>query len=223
MERRDLNDILAAVVLYESSRSIEEFALHVVTKDENADGSDSVRPFPTRAQRPYLWKFVDLVQREQLVLVEKSRQLMLTWAMCVVCLWYAKYNPNRLIFVQSKKEEDAANLVYNGEPANSRISFIEMNLPEDMQTLDFKKGASYGQLRFFHPEGTSKIWAIPEGGDKIRSYTSSLVFSDEYAFQPEAEAAYKAARPAMGKGGKFIGVSSARNGAFMKTLLRRIA
>ena len=90
----------------ECAESIETFARYVVTKDEHGQGDASIRPFPTREQKPYVWDIIDTIHREQLVAIEKSRQLFVTWIVCLYCLWSAKFHKNRLIFVQSKKEED---------------------------------------------------------------------------------------------------------------------
>ena len=140
---------------------------------------------------------------------------MLTWLCCLYCLWVAKYQKNRLIFIQSKKEENAANLVYNAEPNQARISFLETHLPKEMQSDVIW---SYGKAIF--KETGSTIQGIPEGGDQIRSYTPSLVFSDESAFQPEFEQAITAVKPCIDGGGQFIGVSTANNGSYMKELIR---
>lgn len=204
----------------ECANSLEYFARYVRTRDEHQSGAASVRPFPTRSEKPYVWDYLDLVQEEPLVAVEKSRQLMFTWATCLYLYWRAKYVENRLIFIQSKKEEDAANLVFSKEPFGARISFMEYSLPAELQTIDWNRNASYGQLVF--PDTHSKIWGVPEGGDIIRSYVASIVFADEFAFQPEAESAYKALRPTISGGGQFICVSTARSGAFMKRLLARV-
>lgn len=215
-EKREIEILSYCVAFEDSANSIEYFAQYVRTKDEHGDGSTSIKHFPARSEKPYLWEFLDACVEEDLVAVEKSRQLMLTWGACLFCLWYAKFRPNQLVLVQSKKEEDAANLVYNKEPPHGRISFMEYNLPPEMQTMDWKKGTSYSQLAFANG---SRIWGIPEGGDKVRSYTASVWFSDEFAFQPEAEDAWKAARPTVSGGGKVILISTARAGAFMQKLI----
>jgi hypothetical protein len=209
--------MMEAVVRSECEDSIEVFAKHVRTKDEHGLGELSVKQFPTREEKPYVWEVIDTIQREQLVAVEKSRQLMVTWIMCLFCLWMAKFQPNRLIFIQSKKEEDAANLVFNSEWPAARISFIESNLPDFLRS---DCAAAYGKL--FYRDTGSRIWGIPEGGDQIRSYTASCIVSDEAAFQPEFEQAWKAANPSIKGGGKMIVVSSARNGAYMKKLIARV-
>lgn len=90
-----------------------------------------------------------------------------------------------------------------------RASFIEQNLPLWMrQTVS----ESYGIL--LYPDG-SKLWGIPQGGDIIRSYTGSGLFSDEAAFQPFAREAYRAAKACCRK---IVMVSSAEGGSFFGQL-----
>jgi hypothetical protein len=188
------------------------FLQWVRTKDEH-DADNPVKPFPLK---DYTAHILSEFLKEDIVFLPKSRQIMITWLCCAHILWQAKSTPHRLLFIQSKKEEDAANLVFNGGRSgndwnNARISFIESNLPwwlqEEKGTLD----SSYGKLMFGNG---SKIWGIPQGGDMIRSYTPSLVISDEAAFQPEFGGAYLAILPAIKHGGKMIAVSSANQGFF---------
>ena len=148
-----------------------------------------------------------------LFMTEKSRQVMVTWLCCAWILWSAKFHPHRLVLVQSKREDDAAALVFTKDPFFARISFMEHHLPAHLKTLTFPKAGSYGHLYF--PNG-SHIWAIPEGGDIIRSQTPSIVFSDEAAFQPEFGAAVTAALPAIKGGGALVGVSSAEPSTFQE-------
>lgn len=216
-EKEAIQVLIWQVAWVECGESLRKFAEYVVTKDEHAHGDFSVRPFPSPEEKPYVWEILDTVERESLVAIEKSRQIMVTWMMCLYCLWAAKFKKNRLVFIQSKKEEDAANLVFNTEWITARISFMEYNLPEQLKS---EIHPSYGQLTFL--DSGSKIWGIPEGGEKIRSYTPSVIFSDEFAYQPEAEEAWIAAQPAIRGGGKFICASSAKAGAFMRTLIRRV-
>jgi hypothetical protein len=215
-EQKRLLGVLAAVQNLECSESLETFARYVLTKDEHGKDEGSVRPFPTRVEKPYVWEVLDTIQREQIIAVEKSRQLMVTWLVCLYILWECKFRQNRLWFVQSKKENDAANLVFNSDWNTARISFMECHLPEVLRS---DCTTSYSSLQF--RDTGSRAWGIPEGADQIRSYTASGIFSDEAAFQPEFENAFKASNASIKGGGKLIVVSSARSGAFMKKLLRR--
>lgn len=128
----------------------------------------------------------------------------MTWLCCALCLHEAEFNKGRYVFVQSKKEEDANSLV-------ERIKFIYNQQP------DFLKGnaeETYCKLKF--RDSNSQVVGIPQGGDQIRMHTASRIFSDEMAFQPEAEDAYTAARPCIEGGGTFVGVSSANPGFFQE-------
>lgn len=160
--------------------------LYVWTRDEY-DQTNPVKPFP---DEPALRELLDEIHNgpQQVTCIGKSRQLTVTWLVVAYFLWWARFKPNQLLFIQSKKEEDAANLVFNKEPGMGRASFIEENLPWWMKLAT---NPSYGILLF--PNG-SKLWGIPQGGDIIRSYTGSGLFSDEAAFQPFAREAYRAAK-----------------------------
>lgn len=211
------------------------FESGLVTKDEH-DQESALKGFPTI---PYLRALLDdllvcgrlqkpsdaswaraaghsddwlcAVSESGLLFVEKSRQVMATWLVCAYLLWRAKYRPHQLLLVQSKKEDDAANLVFNKEPTVARISFMETHLPKHLRTVDFPKGGAFARLYF--PTG-SQIWGIPEGSDIIRSNTASVIFSDEAAFQPEFGGAFTAALPAVKGGGSYIAISSANPGEF---------
>jgi hypothetical protein len=188
------------------------FIMHVNTKDEH-DEINPIKLFPDKPYVSYLLKLF-YQKAQSIFFIAKSRQIMLTWLCCVFALWLAKAVPHRLIFLQSKKEEDAANLVFAGGRTGknwntARISFIEKHLPWWLQDKGIE--SAYGKLLF---SNGSKIWGIPEGADMIRSYTPSLVISDEAAFQPEFGSAYTAMLPIAKQGGMLIAISSANPGPF---------
>ncbi|HYE93736.1 MAG TPA: hypothetical protein VEA38_22075 [Terriglobales bacterium] len=227
-----------ALEVEKSRRNAHHFIFdsgHLATKDEH-DAKDPVKRVP---DIPYLRVLLDcylvsgrLISPEDakyaldagmplaflcemhalgMVLVEKSRDVFVTNLTCCYLFWRARSLDHQKILVQSKKEEDAAPLVFNKEPQFGRMSFMEMHLPRHLRKLTFPSGAAYGNLYF--PNG-SQVRAIPEGGHIIRSEHPSVIFSDEAAFQPEFGAAYTAAMPACEGGGQFIAVSSAEPGAF---------
>lgn len=209
------------------------------TKDEH-DQVDPVKRFP---DEPYLRVLLDLLlvsgriieatgaryalgagielsylqalHEVGVLCLEKSRQIMATWTVCAYVLWRAKFVAHQLILIQSKREDDAANLVFNRDPTVGRISFMEFSLPAWLRSQDVLKRATYSQLLF--PNG-SRVWGIPEGGDVIRSNTPSLIVSDEAAFQPEFGASYAAAQPAINGGGQYVALSSAEPGDYADLL-----
>ncbi len=158
-------------------------------------------------------EFLIHIYQTGIYFVEKSRHVLATWLSCGYLLWRARRDPHQLLIVQSKREEDAAALVYDKEPDLGRISFLEWSLPEHLRVAKLPSGGKYCHLYF--PNG-SHIWGIPEGGHIIRSHNPSVVFSDEAAFQPEFGKAYTAALPAITHGGQLIVVSSAEPSEFMQ-------
>src|SRR3990167_1852541 len=143
--------------------------------------------------------------------VEKSRDLFVTNITCCFIHWRAKYKKHQLILVQSKNEDDAANLVYNKDADVARLSFQEYHLPESMKTCNVDKAGSYCNI--YWPTG-SRCRAIPEGARVIRSEHPSMVFSDEGGFQDEFSGSFTAALPAVQGGGFYLSVSSANPGDF---------
>jgi len=209
------------------------------TKDEH-DQETPVKPFP---DLPYLrvlldcllvsgklkdpvvanyaldaglsYEWLGLIWDIGLLPVEKSRQVMATWLVCAYLLWRAKFRQYQLILVQSKREDDAANLVFNKDEGVARMSFMESQLPSWLRSIEFPKDVTFGHIHVRSGFGKgSHVWAVPEGADIIRSNTPSVVFSDESAFQPEFDASYTAARPCLEGGGQYIALSSANPGSF---------
>lgn len=216
----------------------------LITKDEHAPEAPA-QPFP---DKPYLRVFLDcllvsgryltplqatyaldwgvpLARLERLhqsgvLCVEKSRQVMASWLVVAYVLWRAKFHPHQLILVQSKREDDAALLVFQKEPQIARLSFLEMNLPPELRKVPFsdhhglsRQGFGATRCHVYFPNG-SHVWGIPQGGNIIRSNTCSLLFSDEAGFQPEFGLAYQAALPSIKGGGQGVFVSSAEIGDF---------
>ena len=141
-----------------------------------------------------------------MLLVEKSRDVFVTNIVCTYLLWRVRALAHQLVLVQSKKEEDAAKLVFVKEPQFGRMSFMEDHLPSHLRQLSWPGSGAYGNL--YCPNG-SHVRAIPEGGDIIRSEHPSVIFCDEAAFQPEFGASFTAALPACEGGGQYLAVSSA--------------
>ena len=157
--------------------------------------------------------FLEHIYRSGILFIEKSRHVMATWLTCAYLLWRARAFPYQLILVQSKREEDVAALVYDKEPDQGRISFLEGSLPDHLRMARFPQAGKYCHV--YIPNG-SHVWGIPEGGHIIRSHNPSVVFDDEAAFQPEFGKAYTAALPAITNGGQLIVVSSAEPGEFQQ-------
>lgn len=167
---------------------------YVYTLDEH----DKLNPIKKMPKKPYLKELAQHFVNERLLLVEKSRQMMVTWLACSYSLWVAMFNEGKRVFIQSKKEKDANSIL-------DRIKFTYERLP-DLMKLTYPAQSAYCKISW--PKQNSIIEAIPQGPEQVRQYTASLIISDEMAFQEQAEEAFIAAKPSLTGGGQYIGIST---------------
>jgi phage FluMu gp28-like protein len=183
----------------------EEIQHHTSTRDSHwreAGASGPYRPFP---DKPYFRPLVEIFQMEQVVFIEKSRDLMLSW-LCVGYFTHAAMtNDRREVLFQSQKEDKA------GELVDYAKTLYEQQDPGLKQRFPLAKPLrDQAALKLEFANG-SRIVGIPEGADQIRSFHPWGLLMDEAAFQPEAGEAYDAAVPVCQK---IIVVSSAGPGWF---------
>jgi len=175
---------------------------------DSHDRSDPVKLFPNR---PYLARLTRLWLDYPLLVVAKSRQMMATWLFVCLYLWEAVHVPGRLIFLQSKREEDATGNPNAAAGLLGRTRFVLEHLPAHVRP-EFHATVNKIEL----PQTRSTLWAVPQGPDVLRQHTASGILSDEMAFQYLAEAAYTAAIPTIENGGRFTAISTANPGFFQK-------
>lgn len=127
----------------------------------------------------------------QKLLIPKSRQMMVSWTSAGWCLWVMCHHSNQLVLWMSKKQDDAVYQV-------KRIRHLYENLVDKefwhkhfplMRPLSRQKDSMLGM------RNGSCIYAVPQGGEVIHSRVPTVVIADEFQFQEEAEASYKAAIP----------------------------
>lgn len=181
----------------------------VRSKNEHGGKDSPYEPFPDKAFLLHCvrtWEFVAAKPRSQMrvLLIPKSRQMMVSWVCMAMALWTAMTKQAQLIIVQSKKELDAGNLL-------GRAEGMWQRLPQTIREL---VPCHSGHVHLDFPSTDSRMIGIPEGGDQIRSNTASLLICDEAAFQPDFLDAYTAALPSLSGGGMGVFVSSAAPGPF---------
>ena len=171
----------------------------VRTKDEH-DPSTSFKPFP---QKLMYRGIARVVEESTILFIEKSRQVMMTWIMSAVFLWFTMFIRNQLNMYQSKKQEDANKILGRSKHIYEGLAKIWPldNLPRP-KTTGIRVGTDTN-LEF--PEFKSEIEAIAQGPDIIRMNTCSNILSDEISHQVSPGEAYAAAKPTLSGGGRFIG------------------
>lgn len=169
---------------------------------------DTIRKFP---MYEYMLPIIDVWQKEKLIAVEKSRDMLMTWLAVTMFTWDALFHRGRQHIFQSENATKTRDLV-------DRAYTLYTNQPEWLKGVHpatiAEGGNRAGILKV--PSLQSEIIGFPAGADKLRQYHPSGVFSDEAAFNPNAGESFAAIKPAIGAGGRYLAISSASPGWFQR-------
>jgi len=201
----DRNDALALIAeeLLQAGEDIVYFAANVKTHDSHAEG-ERILPFPVRKR--YIRKLLELACRLPRFAIYKSRQMLVTWVMCIVCLWEVLFHPGSVVALISLSQEDSGVLL-------ERIKIIYENLPAHwlvaLPQPKFYRGKKGIVLRMVveHPNGpASTIDAYAQNGNPGRGRTVTLAYWDEVGECGDMECRnmYSSLRPTLEKGGRLV-------------------
>jgi hypothetical protein len=185
------------------------------------DPHDRANPYKKFPDLPDLREALTFIhQPATIACIAKSRQLMMSWLLCAYAVWEARFNPARVIMMQSKKEADAWALVFT-DWMTSRCAFIEYSLPPLLWSQFHGRYVQGMQGKLLYPHG-SMVWGIPGGPDHFRSHVASLAFIDEAAFHEKFDLTYQAALAMTKGGGRLRIVSTAKYGTYFGTLIEAV-
>lgn len=146
-------------------------------------------------------------------LILKARQLGITWCAAGVALWYLLCVPGSRVLVQSKNEDDAADLVdhiwemYLSLGVREEDDGTVTDLTHLRNNVKVMKPARAGarphlDIEFQHQVGRdtkiSQLNAMASTAGAGHGRTASFVILDEFSRHPYAREAYKAVVPAQG-------------------------
>jgi hypothetical protein len=169
------------------------------TLDE-VDEANPIKRFPWK---PHIAYYVRVWILHKLILVPKSRRMMMSWVNLALLVWDAIFKPYRKNFVQSKREPDAIDLV-------EKALFIVDRLPPFLKQ-DYTYKMKPCIVRF---ENGSELRGIPHGGDIIRMHTASNIMVDEGEKIPDLKETIIASKPCTEGGGRLVIISTVGTGYF---------
>lgn len=199
-----LANIVAKDRILKVQRDPAFFLFNYVLTLDSHDAAHPIKRFP---YKPYLHYIVKIWEREPLIVIPKSRQMMLTWIMVALHYWLAAFHVGKTVFIQSKKEDDADTLLERG-------AFIHEQLPAWLKPQGVKTYC-YFEFEALH----SVIQAVSQSSNALRQHTATAILSDEVAFQPYASESFASAKPTVINGGKWTGLSTANGREFFYRLV----
>ena len=136
-------------------------------------------------QEEYINWLYDRWQQKEDGLVEKSRDMGLTWLCCAFASWMWLFHEGQSISFGSRKE-DLVDKVGDPDSIFEKIRIILDNLPIEFLPGEFNLKHHATHLKIINPENGANIKG--EAGDNIgRGGRSSIYFKDESAFYERPE------------------------------------
>jgi hypothetical protein len=188
------------------------------TRDDHwqEKGTEPYARFPDKPYMPWLFH---LFKTSRNLMIAKSRDMMVSWAVIGYLTWKAQYHGPIHIMIQTQKEDKARDLVSGLDVPGYVRTLYEQQ--EDWMKLMHptpRPPSEMAGLVFTWKNG-SKIQGIPSGSEQIRQYHPDTIFFDEAAFLDDWEGSYGAAQPVANN---IISVSSANPSAFGDTIMQAL-
>lgn len=140
-------------------------------------------PFPIHL--PYVAELVQIYQHEPMIVIEKARQLCISWTFAGLFAWEILTKPNVLGLIFS---QDQAKTIEFGQ----RVKFILDNIPDNIWPRNTRGTHLVTQEHCTIQEMNSKLLFLTSSPDKGHGYTPTFTFFDEFGYHPYADDSYRA-------------------------------
>lgn len=150
---------------------------------------------------------------ERLVVILKARQLGISWLVCGYVLWLCLFNANQAVFLFSKTQDDADELI-------RRIKALYWRLPQPLRDRLPSIGDK-DSVRAVSWTNGSRIKSMPQSKKAGIGNTASLVVLDEWANMQWGDKLFESVKPVMEAGGQMIILSTANGMNWFHTLWDR--
>lgn len=141
-------------------------------------------------------KLLRLFQREDYLIINKSRQLGISTLSSAYSLWLMLFHQDKNVLVLATTQATAKNLV-------TKVRFAYENLPNWMKLPTLEHNRLSLRLK-----NGSQIKAVSAATDSARSEAVSLLIIDEAAFIDRIDDIFTAAQQTLATGGKCIALST---------------
>lgn len=159
----------------------------------NKDGKPSTMPFITYAYEDKLiLDLVDSIKNSKDILIEKSRDMGVTWCVLLVYTWFWQFHGEGQDFLVGSRKEQYIDEAGNMDTLMEKVRFLIRNQPRWLRPkgFDFKNHSNY--MRIINPATKSTITGEATNGNFSRGGRRRSIFMDEFAFWETDQAAWRA-------------------------------
>lgn len=214
IERLGTDDAVATREFLTALQSLPKFVRDIArTIDEHDMDTDlsggrtlAGKPFP---DWPFLYDVIGEYETHKLLLIEKARQLMMTWLVAAIVVWEVRHSGGqRWGWVSLKSDHADAALermwqIVQRLPGRHERTGLGHNGFRDAGGVLWTK--SYNHIEI--PQMSCHVHGMSQEANDARSFTMSGMVFDEFAFQPLAKSGYAAAKLTIDKG-RVIGITT---------------
>jgi len=177
-------------VPWQDGRVYEKGVPLIWTTDEK-DAREPIKPFPM--DKPYLKCIVDELYTHKFLMVEKCRQMMMSWTALLVIDWECRFRPNRRWLLSKTTEEEGIIML------EEKVRAIQDRLPEWVQTALPQSTKPQHIVKYGSTKSTFRAVTTNAAARACRGGTASGVFVDEAPVQETFNEIVVASLPMTGR------------------------
>lgn len=143
----------------------------------------STIPFITYPYEDKLLRdIVDSIQNQKDILIEKSRDMGVTWCVVLAFTWFWCFKGEGYDFLVGSRKEQYIDTIGNMDTIMEKVRFLIRNMPVWMRPrgFDFKQHSNY--LKIVNPDTKATITGEATNNNFSRSGRRRAIFFDEFAF-----------------------------------------
>lgn len=135
---------------------------------------------------------VESVRSQKDILVDKSRDMGVTWCVLLVYTWFWQFHGEGQDFLVGSRKEQFIDVMGNMDTLLEKVRFIIRNQPKWMRPkgFDFKTHSNY--MKIVNPDSKSTITGEATNNNFSRGGRRRSIFMDEFAFWECDQAAWRA-------------------------------
>ncbi len=180
----------AKFALYHLCRHSIIFWINLFVMTYNPRKNPSTIPFITyNYEDKLLLELVDAVTSQKDILVEKSRDMGVTWCVLLVFAWFWQFKGEGYDFLVGSRKEQYIDGIGNMDTLLEKVRFIIKSQPAWMRPegFDWKKHSNY--MKLINPASQATITGEATNANFSRSGRRRAIFFDEFSFwETDAEA-----------------------------------
>ena len=169
------------------------FWVNVFCSTYNPRKNPSTIPFITYPYEDELiLDLVDSIQNQKDILIDKSRDMGVTWCVLLVFTWFWQFRGEGYDFLCGSRKENLIDLSGDMSTLFEKLRFLLRNQPKWMLPKGFDLKTHCNYMRIINPESKSTMIGEATNPSFSRGGRYRGIFLDEFAFWEVDEAAWRA-------------------------------